>query len=186
MQLHDEGVVHRLEDVALGDRLLYLVFGIDVALGQDLERVVFGRCGDLAAALRVLLAGLGESRSEFGILFVVNVAGVLVFLELRSPCRFLALLSALNGELFGHLDLLIMEIPEVEAHDMLVIPERDLAVSLLDEVDLSEGALAQSPHHLEVVDGLSVNLDNFQLFRGLLGDLAAQVVRGEGDLREAL
>lgn len=186
MQLHDEGVVHRLEDVPLSYGLLDLVLGVDVALGEYLERVVLGRSGDLAAALRVFLAGLGKRRPELGIFLGFDIAGVPVFLEFRGPSEVLALLLALDGQFLGHLHLLVVELAHVETHDVLGVPQRRGVVPLLDQVDLPERALAQPAHHLEVVDRFLGYFDDFQLFCGLIGHLALQVLRGERDLREAL
>lgn len=115
---------------------------VDVALGQDLEGVVLGSCGDLASALRVFVAGLRKRRLVLRIFLVQEVAGIPVFLEFRRPRRVLALLLELDGQFLGHLHFLIMEIAHIQAHDVLVFFERSGVVSFLYEIDLPEGALA--------------------------------------------
>lgn len=69
-----------------------------------------------------------------------------------------------------------MELPNSEAHDVLIFFERGGVISFLDEINLPECTFAESSNHLEIIDCFFVNFNNFQLFCGLIGHLAFQVL----------
>jgi hypothetical protein len=69
-----------------------------------------------------------------------------------------------------------------DAHDTVFVRNRLLVLSLFDHKNPPKGSLSQSPHNLEIVEGL------FSIFVGLflgkdVGAALVHVVRGQGELR---
>jgi hypothetical protein len=160
MQLHDEGMVHSLQNITLRYGLFLLLLRTDFFLIEDFKSVVAG--SSQPAALRVSLsqAQNGIRRAlRFNLLLALLLwrflsAKDLFSVFLRRLRLFLPEYLLHEGNFLRDFILLVLELAHVDTHDVLPGFQRLLVIPLSDHVHLSKRALPQPPHHLEVPNRL--------------------------------
>lgn len=188
MQLHDEGMVHSLQNITLRYGLFLLLLRTDFLLIQDFKSVVAGSAQP--ATLRV---GLSQTQDGIGrplrfnlllapllgrFLSAVDLFGVLLRgLRLLLPEYLLH-----EGDFLGDFVLLVLELTHIETHDILSGLQGLLVIPLSDHVDLAERTLSQPPYNLEVPNRLLLAASGPE-FALLPGRIVVNVVRSERKLR---